>query len=138
MSRSGYTDDYDEQFPNAGALYARNIERAAAGRRGQGFFRDLVAALDAMPDKRLIAQDLIRDGEVCALGALGVARGVDMIGLNPEDTNLVGGKFGIAACLAREIVFQNDEAGDFWGSSTETPEARWQRMRHWASSQIKQ
>jgi hypothetical protein len=136
MSRSGYSEDYDETFPNAGALYARNVERAAEGRRGQKFFHDLLAALDAMPVKRLITNELAREGEVCALGALGRARDLDMSDLNPEDARSVGKRFGIAQCLAREAVFQNDERGGFWCHKEESPEDRWQRMRNWAEQSL--
>jgi hypothetical protein len=45
----------------------------------------LVAALDAMPDKRLIAHELRKNGEVCALGSVGAARGLDLEALDPED-----------------------------------------------------
>lgn len=137
MSRSGYSEDYDELFPNAGMLYARNVERATQGKRGQAFLRDLIQALDAMPVKRLIAGDLVHGGEVCAIGALGVARGIDMSNLNPEDADRVAKRFGIAECLARETVFQNDEHGDFWYHKEESPEERWQRMRDWAAGNLK-
>ncbi len=137
MSRSGYSEDYDDQFPNASALYSRNVERATEGKRGQKFFRDLLAALDDMPVKRLITEELVREGEVCALGALGHARGVDMSNIYPEDAPNVGKLFGIAECLAREVVFQNDEQGDFRSSEEESPEERWKRMRAWAEQCLK-
>ena len=137
MSRSGYSEDYDELFPNAGMFYARNVERAMEGKRGQKFLRELIQALDAMPVKRLIAEDLVRDGEVCAIGALGLSRGVDMSDLDPEHADRVADRFGIAECLAREVTFQNDEHGDFWHHDTESPEARWQRMRNWAARNLK-
>ena len=136
MSRSGYSEDYDEIFPNAGFLYAKNIERAVKGKRGRKFFRDLLAALDAMPVKRLISEDLVRDGEMCALGALGVARGLDMSGLHPDQADIVAVEFGIPECLAREVVFQNDECGSLWRPGHESPETRWQRMRAWVESRI--
>jgi len=37
------------------------------GRRGQKFLRDLIVALDEMPVKRLIKNDLHAHGEVCTL-----------------------------------------------------------------------
>lgn len=149
MSRSGYSDDYDELFPNACALYGKSLDLALGGKRGQAFLRELVEALDAMPEKRLIADVLIDEApafippnvvngaSVCAIGAVGVKRGVDMSGLDVEDAKTVAKTFGIAECMAREIAFQNDESGSFWGSGNETPESRWQRMRHWAVSQLK-
>lgn len=136
MSRSGYSDDYDEQFPNAGALYQASVDNALVGKRGQKFLHDLVAALDALPEKRLIAEDLIREGAVCAIGAVGLARGIDMTGINPENAEKVGKLFGIAPRMAREIVFQNDERGWFDYSDNETPEERWVRMRIWALERI--
>lgn len=39
----------------------------------------------------------------------------------------------IAAALAAEIVFMNDE----WSSANETPESRYNRMREWVRHQIK-
>jgi hypothetical protein len=89
-------------------------------------------ALDAMPEKALIANDLENeDGDVCALGAAGKLRGVDLSKLDPEEYEAVAAAFNIAAPLAREIVYENDEGG--W---RETSEQRWQRMHNWVSSQI--
>lgn len=133
MSRSGYTEDYDELFPNSLALYRRNVERTIDGKRGQAFLRDLLTALDGMPVKRLISDSLALDGEVCAIGALGRFRGVDMQDIDPEDAPLIGRTFGITEILAREVVFENDEG--VW--SSETPEERWQRMRSWVATHIK-
>lgn len=137
MSRSGYSEDYDEQFPNAGALYQSSVWNAIHGKRGQKFMRELVAALDAMPEKRLIAAELVREGAVCAIGAVGVARGIDMTAMDPDDADAVGAAFGIAPRMAREIVFQNDESCAWYSATTETPEARWQRMRDWAVQNLR-
>lgn len=137
MSRSGYSEDYDEQFPNAGALYHKSIVNAINGKRGQKFMRDLIAALDAMPEKRLTTEELIQDGAVCAIGAVGLARGIDMTRIDPSNADAVAKAFGIAPGMAREIVFENDEAGCFYATKEETPEQRWQRMRDWAVAQIK-
>ncbi len=41
MSRSGYTDDCDESELN---LYRGSVMRATRGKRGQEFFKALVAA----------------------------------------------------------------------------------------------
>lgn len=137
MSRSGYCDDWDgDQWQYALAM--GTVASAMRGKRGQKFFRDLVAALDAMPAKRLVADVLIREDstgfeEVCALGALGKARGVDLKPLNPDDARRIGEVFDISTTLAREVVYENDEAA--WGE--ETPEQRWFRVRKWAASNIK-
>ncbi len=135
MSRSGYSDDWDD---NWGCIMGRGaVLSAIRGRRGQAFLRELLAALDAMPEKRLIADALEeRDGSVCALGALGKARGIDLAPLDPEAPVQVGAAFGIAPSMVREIVYENDEAGSYW--QEEKPEARWLRVRSWVASQIKE
>ena len=133
MSRSGYSDDYDG---NELAMYRGVIASATRGKRGQRFFVDLAGALDAMPVKRLIANDLVCDGEVCALGALGQKRGVaGMEDIDTYDSDELGKMFDIAHQLAAETMYFNDEAGPYGG---ETPEQRWQRVRSWAAQQIRQ
>lgn len=132
MSRSGYTDDYDGDGYSLD-LYRRAVEMATRGERGQKLLSDLCAALDAMPVKELIANELVtNEGAVCALGALGKVRGVDMNKIDPEDASTVGRTFGCATSLAREVVYANDEEGPIG----ETPAQRWQRMRAWVASQI--
>lgn len=127
MSRSGYSDDYDQWSL---IRYRGAVASATRGKRGQAFFTELLAALEAMPDKRLISQEIVAPyGEVCALGALGRARALDMSGLDPEDAETVAGTFGIADALAREVVFMNDEG--FWGV---TPEQRYEKMLGWVKS----
>ena len=107
MSRSGYHDDCDgwELIRWRGAVKA-----ALRGARGQRLLRDLVAALDAMPDKRLAYEKLIRDdGCRCAFGVLAAHRGVDAAKLDPEDTEILAQTFDVAEALAREVVCVNDE-----------------------------
>ena len=127
MSRSGYHEDDDGML----ALYRCAVRAATKGRRGQALLTELAAAMDAMPNKRLIKEELVHDGDVCALGVVGQARGLDMSALDPHDIETVAGKFNIADCLAREIVYTNDE---HW--KPETPEERWQRMRKWVEAQL--
>jgi hypothetical protein len=144
MSRSGYVDDCD--LDNWQQIRWRGqVASAIRGRRGQKLLTDLLAALDAMPEKALIAHELeTKDGEVCALGALGKARGLDMQKLDPEEPDEVAAAFGIAPQLAMEIVYMNDDHLDFvWNESTKryediTPEKRWEQMRAWVASLIAQ
>lgn len=139
MSRSGYSEDYGEQYPNELEFYRTRVANAIGGKRGQAFLRDLVTALDAMPDKKLIADELQDgDGLVCAIGSVGVMRGVDMTNLDPHHADEVAKAFNIAECLAREIVFENDERPNYWSTKEETPEARWQRMHDWAIQHLKE
>jgi hypothetical protein len=133
MSRSGYSDDLDYSEWQA-IMYRGAVESARRGKRGQAFFKDLLAALDAMPEKRLVAEELeTKDGQVCAIGALGKVRGVDMSKIDPEDPAQVSNAFNIAMSLVREIVYMNDE-GTY---RPETPEERFIRMRNWIAKQIK-
>jgi hypothetical protein len=159
MSRSGYHDDCDD--PLAAGRWRAAVRSAMQGKRGQAFLKEALAVLDAMPDKRLIAGELVIDGNqqrycdlpdivvggdelvdrrgnpmpmgaVCLLGAVGKARGLEMSKLDPHDIDTVAPTFGIADAMAREIVYWNDE-GDY----DETPEHRWQRMRDWIAKQIR-
>jgi hypothetical protein len=143
MSRSGYSYDCDNL-----ALYRQAVENAITGKRGQAFLRELLAALDAMPDKRLISDELVdADGAFCTLGVIGAARGVDLKALDYSDPRALGKAFGIARSLAAEIEYENDDDDGAYGSSydralgcyihSETPEARWQRMRRWVEAHIK-
>jgi len=133
MSRSGYTDSCEgwDLIRWRGA-----VASAIRGERGQRTLREILAALDAMPEKKLAAESLVtEDGEHCTLGVLGVQRGLDLEILDPDDPDGVARAFGMAGALAKEIMFENDE-GDFW--RRETPEARWKRMRAWVKLQIKE
>jgi hypothetical protein len=129
MSRSGYSDDCEYL-----GLWRGTVRRATNGKRGQQFFRDLVAALDAMPEKRLIANELeTAEGEVCALGCLAKTKGATLLPLDTEDYDKLGETFDIARALAQEVMYENDEGGPCRG---ETDEQRWVRVRAWAAAQI--
>ena len=120
MSRSGYMDGGQwDTIRWRGA-----VTSAIRGRRGQALLRELAAALDAMPEKRLIAEEIMgEDGSCCALGAVAKRRGIDVDGLDPEDSETVAVTFGIAKALACEIVYINDE---------QNPPPRVRRIReHW-------
>lgn len=130
MSRSNYNDDCDNDL--ALGRWRGMVASASRGKRGQAFFKELLAALDAMPEKRLIKNSLETADGVCAFGALGKAKGIAIDTLDPEEPDDVGRAFGIASCLAAETVYMNDEAG--WRI---TDEERWKLMRDWTAQQIK-
>ena len=133
MSRSGYSDDgWDDQW--AMICYRGAVASAFRGRRGQAFMKEMLAALDRIETRRLIADELVHNGEACAIGAVALARGLDVTGLDPEHLEGVAANFGISEAMAREIVFENDD--DFSYSRKETPEARYMRMRKWVESHI--
>ena len=133
MSRAGYTDDIDSQEAQWASIRWRGqVMSAIKGKRGQAFLRELIEAMDAMPEKKLIAHELHHDGAVCAIGSVGVRRGLDMSALDPEDPGPIAAAFGIAEQMVREIEFMNDEA--WYGSD---PEGRWRFMRNWAESNLR-
>jgi hypothetical protein len=159
MSRHGYIE-FDGDDPLAEGRWRGALKSAIRGKRGQSFLEELIQALDAMPEKALASHSFTRDGEICALGAVAVKRGIDVSEFEPGDDedewddeinhDALGAKFGIASILAREIMFENDDC-DQWhweddGSvcegvrhgetrkhrTHELPTERWQRMRDWA------
>lgn len=140
MSRSGYSDDCENV-----ELWRSNVARSIAGKKGQAFLRELVAALEAMPEKKLITEDLERDGCYCTLGVVGAARGVDMSGIDMSDDYDAGNQIGtvlkMPAILAQEIMYLNDEYEEYdrerhcWVQ--ETDEQRYERMLKWAKSKLK-
>jgi hypothetical protein len=111
MSRSGYSDDYDED--GTGGLWRGAVTRSIRGKRGQVALMELAAAMDAMPKKTLAAESLVtEDGQFCTLGVLGQARGIDMNAIDPDDWDAVAAKFNLAPAMVREIVYENDEVLD--------------------------
>ena len=131
MSRSGYSNDLDSAELN---LWRGAVDKAIKGKRGQAFLRELAEAMDAMPVRRLIAEELIDSvGEVCAIGAVCKARGLDVSGVENYNPSDVAATVGIAPALAAEIEYIND---DDLAYSDETPEQRWYRVRRWVAAQI--
>lgn len=129
MSRAGYSEDGDDD-PWSMIRWRGAVTSAMNGRRGQAFLRELLAALDALPEKKLVADELKDNGCYCALGAVGRARGLDLERLDPYDWSGLSGTFGIAEALVREIMGEND--GDiYYGIHNETPEERFARIRKW-------
>lgn len=109
------------------------VASAIKGKRGQKLLVDLLLALEAMPEKRLIAHDLKdEDGGHCALGVLGAVRGLDLDRIDPQEPEQVAVSFDIAPQLAQEIVFENDEQ-----CTNYTPEQRYQWMHKWVKAQIR-
>jgi hypothetical protein len=118
MSRHGYTDECDDVL--AMGRWQGALSSAIRGRRGQAMLRELAAALDAMPVRELHAGIFVTpEGEYCALGVLGAARGIDLAHLNPDPDDeyleypagpgRVAATFGIAEALAREVMWRNDD-----------------------------
>lgn len=137
MSRSGMTDDVDNDWHQI--MWRGAVASSIRGKRGQAFLFEMLEALDAMPEKRLISRDLCAPafvppqcGGVCAIGSVGVKRGVEMTALDPDDYDRIASTFGVASPLVQEIEWMNDE-----GAWIETPEQRWIRMREWVVQNLK-
>lgn len=101
---------------------------------GQKFMRELITALDALPEKRLIT-DLLSDGsDCCALGAVGRLRGVtrdEMYKIGDD-----GRRARDLLCITRELADSVTAENDYFGELGTTPRERWQHMRAWAESQL--
>jgi hypothetical protein len=162
MSRSGYIDDDGDDILAHGR-WRGAVASAIRGKNGQAFLRELLAALDAMPVKELIAHELKADGQFCTLGVLGEKRGVDMDQLDPEEYEAVACAFKVNEKIVQEIVFYNDEHIDDtkwidveicgpvrpwfpeYGKhmtrhrvpDPTAPTRRWRYMREWVAKQIK-
>ena len=130
MSRSGYSDDLD---PWEVICWRGAVSSAIRGRRGQAFLREMLDALDALPEKRLIVGHLVAEIGCCAIGAVAVARGLDVSDLDPDWPKAIAKRFGIARAMTQEIEYVND-GHDGWIS--ETPEQRFVRVRRWVVGQI--
>jgi hypothetical protein len=130
VSRAGYSEDCDDQWQFI--CYRGAVTSAMRGQRGQAFLRELRDALDAMPEKRLIKEELVKEGEVCALGAVARMRGIDPEAIDAYDHDNIHAPFGIANALAREIIWTNDESWPY----PKTPEERWRKVRWWVEANI--
>lgn len=147
MSRSGYCEDIDQWDL---IRWRGAVASAIRGKRGQAFLREMLEALEALPEQRLIYGQLTRqkpDSDVftfpprfrgshaigvCALGSVGEQRGLNMTGVDPEDAEAVAALLEIAPALAKEIAWVNDDEPIL----TETPEERFRRVREWVVKNI--
>ncbi len=140
MARHGYSEGWDCDDNLQQGRWRGMVASATRGKRGQAFFRALVVALDAMPEKRLCKGDLeTADGAVCALGALGRHQGKDLSGIDLEecadnyDWSDLGAAFNVAGVLTQEVMWENDEHGH----GADQDASRWQHVRDWAARQIR-
>jgi hypothetical protein len=130
MNRSGCVEECDDDL--AFGRWRGQVTSAIRGHRGQAFLCELAEAMDAMPIKELITDELIDEhGNCCTIGVICKARGIDVSKIDPEDPRQVGDAVGIARQLAAEIEYEND---DF---VCQLPKDRWVRMRTWVEKQIR-
>lgn len=76
MSRIPEGECDDEESTRRWALQRANTARQIKSKGGQAFLRELLAALEALPSKRLIEGAIAKGDTVCALGALALQRRV--------------------------------------------------------------
>lgn len=145
MSRSGYGYDVStwDQIRWNGAL-----KSAIRGKRGQAFFREMLAALDALPVKELEEGLFLREtGECCAMGAVARSRFSgdpeqikEIVEADddwyPLDGNDAADILDIPRTLACHIAYENDEGGPWNDGRAETSAERFARMRAWVVGQI--
>lgn len=129
MSRSGYNDCDGTNWDFI--CWRGAVSSAIRGRRGQEFLIEMRNALDDMPIKRLIAEELEIHGEFCAIGLVGARRGVAMAKLDVDDVEGIASAFKISTALAREIEDINDSGYN------ETPEQRHSRVLAWVRRNIR-
>lgn len=130
MGRAGYNEDCEDWWQHI--RWRGAVTSAFRGKRGQAFLREMLAALEALPEKRLISEELVTvEGEVCALGSVAKARSLDTSDIDPYDHDTVATKLNVAGALAREIMYENDEY------RRESPEQRYDRMYRWIKSEIR-
>ena len=103
MSRSGYTDDMDDNW--ALIRWRGAVASAIKGKRGQALLKEMEVALLSLPDKRLIANEFANatEGEVCALGAVALKRRLDK-GIDRETAMKEIEKQFPEGCEAEEIA----------------------------------
>jgi hypothetical protein len=141
---SRFYDDGDWDYGRY-MLWEQAMTRAIGGKRGQAALADLEQALLALPSHRLVEGYIAKEGEVCAIGALvlakrtaaGESRDVVLAELervsDPEEeyvadvTASLGTKYGnMAYSMAWRIAELNDE--DLRGRS---PEERFDQVLRW-------
>lgn len=137
--RISYSED--EDFPGQFGLWQANCVRSIKGKAGQTVLRELELALLALPEKRLIADELQTvAGEVCAIGALVKYCGIEKTQSDPEEMEDVGVELGLPRLVAWKVVALNDveiqghyEQGIY---QPVTPEERYKRVLKWVQRQI--
>jgi len=133
-------------------LQQANTSRQLRGKKGQVFLRELLAALEALPEKKLIEGAVARGGHVCSLGAVALKRRVDagedrdkvLAELAAVDVDPYEGEpiwdwatrvLAVPSLIAWDIPQENDDDG-YTGKYVDgkyvrqevTPEMRYDRM----------
>ena len=137
-NRSGYSEDGDEW---ALIRWRGAVKSALYGKRGQLFLEGAALVLDALPEHKLTQGEFEDAGVYCLLGAVAVSRGIDVSGLNYEDTKSLAVTFNISEAMVKEIMYENDncvmDEREYCAlrnfDSTNYGEKRWLLMRDWVN-----
>ena len=117
MSRSGYSEDYGDDFPGQLGLYRANVKRSINSQKGQARLRELRGVLEAMPVKTLAAGVFRRGAEACALGEwalanigsnAALAEAVDGYDGDDSETARLLASFGWPRLVVLDLVYEND------------------------------
>ena len=136
-------------------LWGAWFKRAVDCKRGQTFLRELEASILALPERRLSMDAFagasetpngpVPTGEVCALGALALARRlkageprdaalrqiVERMPYEDDGSSVAADELKMARTLAWEIIQQNDDV-----CCSMTPETRYEHMLAYVRSLI--
>lgn len=139
MGRHGMCEvEFDSQEAQwAYICYRGAIKSAIKGKRGQAFLKELINSLEALPEKKLIEDELEQDGMYCAIGSVGASRGIDMSNIDTYDSDEIAKIFGIAPSLVREIEWINDEH-IYAGKDEDEDEERWKKVYNWAKANLEE
>ena len=105
MSRIFYPDWYTEHWGLKAGRWNAQVKSALTGRPGLLKLQELHRALLILPQQRLLEGVLCRDGEVCALGALGRSYGIPLAEM---------AQVGTPSEYAGHIVYDDEEAVTRW------------------------
>lgn len=148
MSRSGYVDDCEQTWD--WIRWRGAVASAIRGKKGQAFIKELLEALEAMPEKRLIEGEWIdAQGEVCAVGCVLKARGIEInADTDVDDYEYIARKLGINEKIVQEIEHENDNVRVFYVGPhvghqcdalthwDKSPETRWQIIHQWCLNHL--
>jgi len=109
MSRSGYCEYDGDEDQWAMIRWRGAVASAFRGKKGQSFLKEMLSAMEAMPEKKLYANILSCEKGDCAMGTVVRSRGLDVNNIDPEDYSSVAHVLGINKKLAQEIAYMNDE-----------------------------
>ena len=148
------SEEDEEDYNNQALLWEANLERSLKGRKGQAALRELEAALLALPDKRLIANQTVDDGgSVCAIAALAQHRGYKGDLSLPKEPDYdkddfeywdeyeyqeaveaamlkIAADLGVPRMVASAIIYENDD------TYISTPEQRYTKMLRWTQRHL--